>query len=107
MLEQASEQRIFERHALFMPASFHDTDSHARDQVFLSEICSSGLRLKTQNRLFYRDQVKVNIHVPGQDAPVMLEGHVVWAKIRNDHMWDVGVKFLKPLLVELAPFYNF
>ncbi|MBF0483889.1 MAG: PilZ domain-containing protein [Candidatus Omnitrophica bacterium] len=107
MPEVNVENRIFERIPLFLPASFCAADPHVGDQVFVSDISSNGVRIKTQNRLFYGDNVSVDVQIPGQEIPVKVEGRVMWARIRGDHMWDVGLRFAKPLLVKMASLYNF
>lgn len=87
------ERRIFERFSARFPAKFKDANEDYGSDVFLRDASAEGIRILSKERCFLDDQIALEVELPDGGKPMVLSGHVVWVKLLNLSLWDVGVKF--------------
>ena len=92
-LEKTGERRIFERFSARFPVKFKDTNEDYGTEVFLRDASAEGLRILSKERYFLDDQIALEVELPDGGEPMVLSGHVVWVKLLNLSLWDIGVKF--------------
>ncbi len=92
-VDEIEERRLFERFSARFPAKFKDTKDNYGSDVFLRDASAEGARIVSKERYFLDDQVSLEVELPDGGEPMVLSGHVVWVKLLNMSLWDIGVKF--------------
>lgn len=92
-LQSQDERRIFERFSARFPVKFKDAREDYGVDVFLRDASAQGIRILTKERYFLGDQLSLQVELPDGGEPLMLMGEVVWVKLVNLSMWEIGVKF--------------
>ena len=87
------ERRLFERFSTRFPAKFKDSRNDYGTDVFLRDASATGIRIVTNERMFLDDPVSLEVEVPGSGSPMILRGRVVWTKVANAAMWEIGLRF--------------
>jgi Tfp pilus assembly protein PilZ len=91
--QTTDERRTFERFSARFPVKFKDTREDYGTDVFLRDASAEGLRILTKERFFLDDQIALEVELPDGGSPMVLSGRVVWVKLLNLTMWDIGVQF--------------
>ena len=91
--ETTEERRIFERFSARYPVKFKDTREDFGTEVFLRDASAQGVRILTKERFFLDDQISLEVELPDGGEPMVLSGNVVWVKLFNLSLWDIGVQF--------------
>jgi Tfp pilus assembly protein PilZ len=92
-LPDKEERRIFERFSARFPVKFKDERADYGSDVFLRDASAQGMRILTKERFFLDDQLSLEVELPDGREPMVLNGRVVWVKIMNLSLWDLGVEF--------------
>jgi len=92
-LQTSGERRIFERFSARFPVKFKDAREDFGTDVFLRDASAQGIRILTKERFFLEDQLALEVELPDGGEPMVLNGRVVWAKILNLSLWDLGIQF--------------
>jgi len=92
-LHKTEERRVYERFSARFPVKFKDAREDYGTDVFLRDASAQGLRILTKERFFLEDQISLEIELPDGGEPMVLSGHVVWAKFLNLSLWDLGIQF--------------
>lgn len=92
-MSSTQERRIFERFSARFPVKFKDARDDFGTDVFLRDASAQGVRIMTKDRLFLDDKIALEVALPDGGKPMVLSGRVVWAKLMNLSLWDVGVEF--------------
>jgi len=87
------ERRVFERFSARFPVKFKDAREEYGTEVFLRDASAQGMRILTKERFFLEDQLALEVELPDGGEPMVLSGHVVWVKILDLSLWDIGVQF--------------
>ena len=88
-----NERRMFNRFSARFPAKFKDTRGDFGRDVFLRDASASGVNIVTKERMFFNDQVSLEIELPDGSAPLVLSGRVMWSKPTSTSTWDIGLQF--------------
>jgi Tfp pilus assembly protein PilZ len=100
------ERRIFERFSARFPAKFKDASEDYGTEVFLRDASAEGMRILTKERYFLDDQLDLEVELPDGGEPLVLSGHVVWAKLLNLSSWDIGVHFSQVNFLKMQRLYK-
>ena len=92
-LETAGERRIFERFSARFPVKFKDEREDYGTDVFLRDASAQGMRILTKERFFLDDQLALEVELPDGGEPLVLNGRVVWVKLLNLSLWEIGIQF--------------
>ena len=92
-LQATEERRIFHRFSARFPVKFKDAREEFGTEVFLRDACAQGMHILTKERFFVDDQIALEVELPDGGQPLVLNGHVVWVKLLNLSLWDIGVEF--------------
>ena len=92
-VQPAEERRIFERFSARFPVKFKDTREEYGTEVFLRDASAEGMRIFTKERFFLNDQIALEVSLPDGGSPLVLNGQVVWVKLLNLSLWDIGLQF--------------
>lgn len=103
----AKDQRLFDRFPSRFPAKFKDTRNDFGTDVYLRDASAGGIKIATKERLYLNDHVALQVQLPDGKDVMELRGEVVWAKHRDDQMWNAGVKFHKIVFMEQWRSYQF
>ena len=87
------ERRIFERFSARFPVKFKDAREDYGTEVFLRNASAEGVRIFTKERFFLDDQLSLEVELPDGKEPMVLSGRVVWVRLQNLSLWDIGLKF--------------
>jgi len=87
------ERRLFERFSSRFPVKFKDAREDYGTDVFLRDTCAQGMRISTKERFFLDDQLSLEVELPDGGEPMILSGRVVWVKLLNLSLWDMGIQF--------------
>ena len=91
--QTVNERRIFERFSARFPVKFKDAREDYGSEVFLRDASAQGIRIFTKERFFLEDQIALEVKLPDGGEPMVLSGHVVWAKFMDLSLWNIGVQF--------------
>jgi len=91
--QTTEERRIFERFSARFPVKFKDAREDYGTEVFLRDASAQGIRIMTKERFFLDDRLDLEVELPDGGEPMALSGHVVWVKLLNLSLWDIGVQF--------------
>ena len=94
-------RRIFDRFSAKFPVKFKDERKDFGTEVFLRDASAQGIRLITKERFFLNDQLAVEVALPDGGEPMVLKGHVVWVKLLNLSLWEIGVEFSEVRLIKM------
>jgi len=94
-LQPQNERRIFERFSARFPVKFKDTRDDYGTDVFLRDASAQGVRIMTKERYFLGDQLSLEVQLPDGGEPMVLNGEIVWVKLVNLSMWEIGVQFFE------------
>src|SRR5271170_6149661 len=87
------ERRLFERFSARFPVKFKDAREDYGADVFLRDASAQGIRILTKERFFLDDQLSLEVELPDGGEPMVLSGRVVWVKLLNLSLWELGVQF--------------
>jgi hypothetical protein len=87
------ERRVFERFSARFPVKFKDEREDYGTDVFLRDASAQGMRLLTKERFFLEDQLSLQVSLPDGGDPMVLRGRVVWVKLMDLTLWNLGVQF--------------
>ena len=105
-LEMTGERRIFERFSARFPVKFKDANEDYGTEVFLRDASAEGVRILTKERYFLDDQIDLEVELPDGGEPLVLKGHVVWVKLLNLSLWDIGVRFPQVNFLKMQRLYK-
>ena len=88
-----NERRVYERFPARFPAKFKDARGDFGQDVFLRDASASGINILTKDRLFFNDNIAIEIELPNSHTPMVLNGKIVWSKPANSHAWESGMQF--------------
>lgn len=100
------ERRVFERFASSFPAKFKDTREDYGANVYLTNASGKGMRLLTKKPLHFNDEITVEVKLPDKGEPMAIQGQVVWAKNKEQNLWDVGLRFHDISLMHISRLYR-
>ena len=106
MDEVAEERRLFDRFSARFPAKFKDSRNGYGTEVFLRDASSGGARLVTKERTYVNDSLSLLVELPDGQAPLTLNGYVVWAR-PQDVMWEIGITFHRIELLKLHRLFKY
>ena len=93
VLESKEERRVFQRFSARFPVKFKDSREDYGTDVFLRDASAAGVRVITKERFFLEDQIALEVQLPDGGDAIVLNGHVVWVKLLNLALWDIGIQF--------------
>lgn len=93
--QTTEERRVFERFSARFPVKFKDTRKDYGTEVYLRDASAQGIRILTKERHFLDDHLALEVELPDGGEPMVLSGHVVWVKLLNLSLWDIGVQFFQ------------
>src|ERR1700733_1066973 len=102
-----TERRIFERFSARFPVKFKDTRQDFGTDVFLRDASAQGIRILTKERFFLEDQLSLEVELPDGGDPMVLSGHVVWVKLLNLSLWDIGLQFSEVNFIKMHRIFKF
>ncbi len=105
-LETAGERRIFVRFQARYPVKFKDANDDYGTEVFLRDASADGIRILTRERYFLDDQLELEVELPDGGEPLVLSGHVVWVKLVNLSLWDIGIQFSEVHFLKMQRLYK-
>jgi hypothetical protein len=105
-LQTNEERRLFERFSARFPVKFKDAREDFGDEVFLRDASAEGIRILTKERFFLEDQLSVEVQLPDGGEPMVLSGRVVWVKLLNLSLWDIGVQFSQVNLLKMQRLFK-
>ena len=91
--QTSEERRVFERFSARFPVKFKDARQDYGAEVFLRDASAQGVRIITKERFFLDDQLDLEVELPDGGEPMALSGNVVWVKLLNLSLWDIGIQF--------------
>lgn len=97
----SSERRIFERFSAKFPTKFKDSRQGFGQDVFLRDASASGARIMSRERFFLNDNISIEVKLPDQSEPMVISGVVVWQKMLDSTMWEIGLNFPQVKLMKL------
>lgn len=92
-LSNLSERRAFERFSARFPTKFKDSRAEYGQEVYLRDASASGARLVSRERFFLHDHISVEVKLPDGTEPLTIDGKVVWQKMLDSSMWEIGLQF--------------
>ena len=92
-LQRTEERRVFERFSARFPVKFKDERPDYGTEVFLRDASAQGMRIFTKEHFFLEDQISLEVELPDGGEPMVLSGRVVWVKLLNLSLWDIGIQF--------------
>jgi Tfp pilus assembly protein PilZ len=104
--QATEERRVFERFSARFPVKFKDTREDYGADVFLRDASAQGVRILTKERFFLDDQIDLEVELPDGGEPMGMSGHVVWVKIMNMTLWEIGVQFSQVNLLKMQRLFK-
>ena len=104
--QKIEERRLFERFSARFPVKFKDAREDYGSDVFLRDASAQGMRILTKERFFLDDQLALEVELPDGGEPMILSGHVVWVKLVNLSLWDIGVEFLEVNFIKMQRIFK-
>ena len=89
------ERRLFERFEARFPTRLRDSSLDYGMDVFLKDVSGSGVHITTRQRMFIDDIISLEVKMPDDLDPVVLNGRVRWVHQVMGDLWEVGVEFHK------------
>ena len=106
MTEVINEKRVFERFSARFPVKFKHSNSDYGTDVFLHDASALGLKVTAKDRLFTNDSVSLLVKLPDSQAPLILNGEVVWAKNSEPNWWEIGLRLHKVNFMEMQRMFR-
>ena len=106
MVYQHTDSRVFERFSARFPVKFKHSREDYGSQVFLRDASARGARFSTSQKMFLHDSISLEVKLPDGNAPMVLNGRVVWTKTKETNQWDVGMEFHKVNLMSMQRLYR-
>ena len=104
--EISEERRIFERFSARFPVKFKDANDDFGTDVFLRDASADGVRILAKQRCYLDDQLNLEVELPDGGEPMVLSGHVVWAKLLNLSSWDIGIQLSQVNFLKMHRLYK-
>lgn len=106
-MRATQDYRLFERFLARFPAKFKDTRDDYGQNVYLRDASAEGVRITTKERLYLNDNVAVEVDIPDGMGPMNIRGEVKWIKLRDESLWDVGIKLHRMKMLHMSRLYKF
>src|ERR1700721_1405600 len=90
--QTTEERRVFERFSARFPVKFKDAREDFGTKIFLRDASAQGLRIISKERYFLDDRLSLDIELTDGRDPMVLSGRIVWAKLFNLSLWDIGIE---------------
>lgn len=103
---ELEDKRIFERFSARFPVKFKHSRNDFGTDVFLRDASAEGVRVATKEKMFLNDSISLLVKLPDGHEPLMLNGQVVWTKIKSPDLWEIGLKFHKVQLMEMQRMFK-
>lgn len=87
------ERRIFDRFSAKFSTKFKDSRQGFGENVFLRDASASGVRIISRERFFLHDRVSIEVKLPDKTEPMTIDGEVVWQRLLDSSMWEIGLQF--------------
>jgi hypothetical protein len=107
MLKVREERRIFERFPARFPVRFRHLPQDFGTNVFLRDASAQGVHITSRCRLYIHDSISLEIKLPDDSLPLVLNAQVVWIRPKYPTVWDVGLEFHKIDLMLIQRMYRF
>jgi Tfp pilus assembly protein PilZ len=104
--QTSDERRIFERFSARFPVKFKDAREDYGTDVFLRDASAQGVRILTKERFFLDDQLSLEVELPDGGEPMVLSGQVVWVKLLNLSLWDIGIQFSQVNFIKMQRLFK-
>jgi len=105
-MQTSEERRIFERFSARFPVKFKDTREDYGAGVFLLDASAQGIRILTKERFFLEDQLSLEVQLPDGGEPLALNGQVVWVKLLNLSLWEMGLQFAQVNFIKMQRLFK-
>ena len=89
------DRRVYERLSARFPVKIKDSRNDYGTDFFLTDISAGGLKLLSKEKLYLHDFLSLLIKLPDGQAPITLNGEVVWSKSLEPQEWEIGLRFHK------------
>ena len=89
------ERRLFDRFEARFPTRLRNTSVAYGTDVFLKDASGTGACLTTRQRMFLDDIISLEVQMPDEFEPVVLNGRVRRVRQVMGGLWEVGVEFHK------------
>lgn len=107
IIRSTPERRIFERFSTKFPAKEKDSRDDFGAAMSLRDYSAQGIKFISKERYYINDIVSLEIELPDGMDPMNIKGQVIWAKQREDKVWEIGLKFSKPNLMRGSRIYKY
>ena len=104
--ENIKDNRLFERFVARFPAKIKDSRQDFGSKILLRDASAQGARFTFTDKVIVNDTLTIEVDLPKNSLPVALKGDVVWARMKEDRSWDVGMKFSKINFMRLSQLYE-
>lgn len=104
-MDQA-ERRLYERFPARFPAKFKDARADFGQEVVLRDASASGINILTRERMFFNDKIAIEIELPDNESPLVLNGRIVWSKPANASAWESGMQFEQVNFMKMQRLYK-
>ena len=105
--EKGSERRRFDRFPARFPAKIKDSRDDYGVVLALRNASAQGLKITTKERLFINDCLTLEVRLPDSNVPLVLKGQVMWVKSLDAHLWEVGIRFHRIHLMNVARLFKY
>ena len=105
-LQDTNERRVFNRFSARFPVKFKDSREDFGSEVYLRDASAQGIRIMTKERFFLEDQLALEVELPDGQEPMVLNGRVVWVKLLNLSLWDIGIQFTQVNLLKMQRLFK-
>jgi len=99
-------RRLYERFQSRFPVKFKDTRNDFGTDVHLRNVSAEGAQIATHDKLYFNDNVSLEVELLDGKKPMTIRGEVVWTNKYNAEIWDVGLKFHKVVFMDLWRIYE-
>ncbi len=107
MTSTVDDRRIFERYSAKFPTKFKDSRQDYGSDVFLRDASATGVRIVSKERFFLNDRLSLEVKLPDRSDPMVLNGTVVWQKLLDSSMWEIGLEFPQVRLMQMQHLMRF
>jgi hypothetical protein len=107
MSEIREDRRIFERFPARFPVRFRHLPQDYGINVFLRNASAQGVHITSRSRLYIHDSISLEIKLPDNSQPLVLNAQAVWIRPQYPMVWDVGLEFHKIDLMLIQRMYRF
>lgn len=100
-IDNAQERRVFQRFSTRFPTKFKDSHNDFGSDVFLRDASASGACIVSRERFFLHDKISIEVKLPDRTEPLTIDGEVVWQKLLDSSMWEIGLQFAQVRLMKM------